>query len=194
LQIVWEAGVLSKQKYSKSFEIALSAISCAVAVICLLLGFFSDVLLASGYLFGVIALMLPLSKQFYKGDVLAYIGTVILALILGAVVRFWDIVPFIMFFGLHPLINSLQIKFKINRWLAYAIKAIWFDFTLWVAYILVFNGIVGGAQAELEIYQFINRYILYFIFIGGSIFFLAYDYLIFKCQVVVNMLVYRIRK
>jgi hypothetical protein len=194
LQIVWEAGVLSKQKYSKSFEIALSAISCAVAVICLLLGFFSDVLLASGYLFGVIALMLPLSKQFYKGDVLAYIGTVILALILGAVVRFWDIVPFIMFFGLHPLINSLQIKFKINRWLAYAIKAIWFDFTLWVAYILVFNGIVGGAQAELEIFQFINRYILYFIFIGGSIFFLAYDYLIFKCQVVVNMLVYRIRK
>jgi hypothetical protein len=138
--------------------------------------------------------MLPLSKQFYKGDVLAYIGTVILALILGAVVRFWDIVPFIMFFGLHPLINSLQIKFKINRWLAYAIKAIWFDFTLWVAYILVFNGIVGGAQAELEIFQFINRYILYFIFIGGSIFFLAYDYLIFKCQVVVNMLVYRIRK
>jgi hypothetical protein len=194
LQIVWEAGVLSKQKYSKSFEIALSAISCAVAVICLLLGFFSDVLLASGYLFGVIALMLPLSKQFYKGDVLAYIGTVILALILGAVVRFWDIVPFIMFFGLHPLINSLQIKYKINRWLAYAIKAIWFDFTLWVAYILVFNGIVGGAQAELEIFQFINRYILYFIFIGGSIFFLAYDYLIFKCQVVVNMLVYRIRK
>lgn len=194
MQIVWEAGVLSKQKYSKSFEIALSAISCAVAVICLLLGFFSDVLLASGYLFGVIALMLPLSKQFYKGDVLAYIGTVILALILGAVVRFWDIVPFIMFFGLHPLINSLQIKFKINRWLAYAIKAIWFDFTLWVAYILVFNGIVGGAQAELEIFQFINRYILYFIFIGGSIFFLAYDYLIFKCQVVVNMLVYRIRK
>lgn len=187
-------GKLGKQKYSKSFELALSAISCAIAVICLLLGFFSDFLLASGYLFGIIALMLPLSKQFYKGAFLAYAGTVILALIMGAAVRFWDLVPFIMFFGLHPLINSLQIKFNINKWLAYIIKAVWFDFTLWVSYILVFNGIVGGAQADLAIFQFINENILWIIFIGGTIMFFAYDYLIFKCQIVVNKLVYRIRK
>ena len=115
---------MGKKKYSHSFEIALSAISCAVAVICLLLGFWSDVLLASGYLFGIIALMVPLSKQFYWGGFLAYVGTVILAIIMGAAVRFWDIVPFIMFFGLHPLINALQVRFKINRWLALAIKTV----------------------------------------------------------------------
>ena len=99
---------MGKRKYSHSFEIALSAISCAVAVVCLLVGFWSDILLASGYLFAMVALMVPLSKRFYVGGFLAYMGTVILAIIMGAAARFWDLVPFIMFFGLHPLINCLQ--------------------------------------------------------------------------------------
>ena len=146
---------MSGKKYPRSFEIALSAISCAVAVIFLLLGFWSDVLLATGYLLGVIALMVPLSKQFFRGAALAYIATCILAVILGAAAKFWDLVPFIMFFGLHPLINALQIRFKVNRWIALAVKAVWFDFTLWVAYILVFNGILGGAQAESEFFAFL---------------------------------------
>lgn len=182
------------KKYPRSFEIALSAISCAVAVIFLLLGFWSNVLLATGYLLGVIALMVPLSKQFFRGAALAYIGTCILTVILGAAAKFWDLVPFIMFFGLHPLINALQIRFKVNRWIALAVKAMWFDFTLWVAYILVFNGILGGAQAESEFFAFVNKYILVFIFVGGSLIFIAYDYLIFTCQIMVNKLVYRIRK
>lgn len=173
---------------------ALSAISCAVAVIFLLLGFWSDVLLATGYLLGILALMIPLSKQFFRGGFLAYAGTVILALILGAAARFWDLIPFVMFFGLHPLINALQIRFKVNRWLAYVVKAVWFDFTLWVAYVLIFGGVVGGEQSDLALYEFINKYIYYIIFIGGTVFFLAYDYLIFKCQVAVNRIVYRLRK
>lgn len=185
---------MGKRKYTGSFELALSAISCAVAVIFLLLGFWSDVLLATGYLLGILALMIPLSKQFFRGGFLAYAGTVILALILGAAARFWDLIPFVMFFGLHPLINALQIRFKVNRWLAYVVKAVWFDFTLWVAYVLIFGGVVGGEQSDLALYEFINKYIYYIIFIGGTVFFLAYDYLIFKCQVAVNRIVYRLRK
>lgn len=185
---------MSNPKYSRSFELALSAVSCALAVIFLMLGFWSDVLLASGYLFATVALMVPLSKQFYKGAALAYAGTVILAIVLGAAAKFWDLVPFIMFFGLHPLVNSLQLKFKINKWLALAVKAVWFDFTLWVAYILIFNGVLGGAKADSEFYTFVNKYILLFIFIGGSLLFIAYDYVVFRCQKAVDMLVYRIRK
>lgn len=185
---------MGKRKYTKSFEIALSAIACAVAVVCLLLGFWSDVLLATGYLFGIAALMIPLSKQFYLGGFLAYIGTVILAIVMGAAARFWDLVPFIMFFGLHPLINALQVRFNINKWLALVIKAIWFDFTLWVAYILIFGGILGGANADNSFYEFVNKYIYLFIFVGGTIIFFPYDYLIFKIQGTVNKLICRIRK
>ncbi len=185
---------MGKRKYTRSFEIALSAISCAVAVIFLLLGFWSDVLLATGYLFGMTALMIPLSKQFYTGGFLAYAGTVILAIVMGAAARFWDLAPFIMFIGLHPLINALQLRFKINKWLALAVKAVWFDFTLWVAYLLIFGGILGGSNADNAFYEFLNKYIYYFIFIGGTLIFFPYDYLVFKMQSTVNKLVYRIRK
>lgn len=185
---------MGKRKYTKSFEIALSAISCAVAVICLLLGFWSDILLATGYLFGIVALMVPLSKQFYIGGALAYAGTVILAIILGAVGQWWRLVPFIMFLGLHPLINSLQVRFNINKWIALVVKTIWFDFTLWVAYILVFGGVLGGANADNAFYEFLNKYIYYFIFIGGTLVFFPYDYLIFKIQGTVDKLIYRIKK
>ena len=184
---------MGKNKYSRSFEIALSAISCAVAVVLLLVGFWSDILLASGYLLAMVALMVPLSKGFYRGGVLAYLGTVILAIILGAVVRFWDLVPFIMFFGLHPLINSLQIKFNINKWIALAVKTVWFDFTLWVAYIIIFGEVLGGTEGN-AFYDFVKRYIYLFIFVGGSLIFFPYDYLVFKTQITVNKLVYRIRK
>ncbi len=183
-----------KNKYSRSFEIALSAISCAVAVVLLLVGFWSNILLASGYLFAMVALMVPLSKQFYRGGALAYLGTVILAIVMGAAARFWDLVPFIMFFGLHPLVNSLQLKFNINKWISLAVKTVWFDFTLWVAYILVFGGVLGGADADNAFFEFVNRYIYWFIFVGGTLIFFPYDYLVFKMQITVNKLVYRIRK
>ncbi len=185
---------MGKRKYSKSFEIALSAISCAIASVFLSLGFFSGILLATGYLCGVIALMIPLSKQFYVGDFLAYAGTCVLTILFGAIGRFWDIVPFIMFFGLHPLLNALQVRFKINKWIALVVKAALFDFTLWVAYILVFDGVFGGAFLPVNVYEFVNKYILLFIFVGGTLIFWPYDYLIFSCQNWVNKLVYRIRK
>lgn len=187
---------MGKKKNTGSFEVALSAISCAVAVAGLSLGVISGVgaLTSAGYLIGILALMVPLSKQFYFGDFLAYVGTCILTLILGAVIRFWDLVPFIMFFGLHPLANSLQLRFKINRWVAYVVKAVWFDCTLLAGYFLIFGGAMGGTLLPEEVYELINRYIYVFVFTLGSAFFLIYDYLIFKCQILVNQLVYRIKK
>lgn len=184
---------MSKNKNSKTFEIALSGISCAVAAGALSLGILSGWLLATGYLIGIIALMLPLSKQFFRGDFLAYLGTVILAVVLGAAVKFWDLVPFAMFFGLHPLANALQIRFKINRWLALAIKAVWFDCTLIAGYFLIY--VVGGASLPESVEAIITGWRLYvIIFTAGSALFFIYDYLIFKCQILVNKLVFRIKK
>lgn len=177
----------------KSFEIALSGIATAFAVIGLLAGYFSGILLATGYLVGVVALMLPLSKQFYLGGVLAYVGTCVLALIMGFVAEFWSLVPFIMFFGLHPLANSLQIRFKINKWLAFAIKAVWFDCTLIAAYFLIYG--LSGASLPPAIENIIAGWRLYvIIFTAGSALFLIYDYLIFKIQILVNKLVFKIKK
>ncbi|MDE6597478.1 MAG: hypothetical protein K2K60_02440 [Clostridia bacterium] len=184
---------MSKRRYTKSFEIALSAIACAVATGALALGLLSGWLVGTGYVIAILALMVPLSKQFFIGDFLAYIATVILAVVLGAVVKFWDLVPFAMFFGLHPLLNSLQIRFKVNRWLAFAIKAAWFDCTLIAGYFLIY--VISGASLPEQIEAIIAGWRLYvIIFTVGTAIFFVYDYLIFKCQIAVNKLVYRIRK
>ena len=183
-----------KSKRPDSFQIALSGISCAVAVIFLSLGIISRFFVATGYMFGILALMVPLSKNFYLGDFLAYLGTCILTLIFGTAAGFWELVPFIMFFGLHPLINALQKKLKINKWLALLVKAVWFDFTIIVAYFLIFGGIIGGSFLPEDIYRVVNDYIYVFIFTLGTAFFVLYDYLIFKCQIMINIIVNKIKK
>ena len=170
-------------KKISSHEIALSALACAIATVFLTVGIYSELLLFTGYLFACIALMLPLAKQSYRGYVLAYVATCILALIFN-VARFFDLLPFIMFFGLHPLVNELQLKTKINRWLACGIKALWFDATMYVVWRFVF--------AMTTTVAFIDQYIIYIILIGGTALFVGYDYVMYKWRFAVNMLVKRI--
>ena len=168
-----------------SYEIALSALACAIATIFLTVGVYSEVLLFTGYLLSCVALMLPLAKQSFRGYVLAYIATCILAFIFNAS-RFWDLLPFIMFFGLHPLVNELQLKIKINRWVACAIKALWFDLTMYLIWRFVF--------AMTTTIPLIDEYILPIILVAGSAFFVFYDYVAYKWRAAVNILVQRLNR
>lgn len=169
-----------------AFEIALSAVACAFSTIFLSLGLQIDVLLATGYVVGCFALMLPLSKGFIWGDVLAYIATVLLTFLLGGVSMPWRILPFVLFFGLHPLVNHLQVRFKWNKIVSLVIKTVWFDVTAYILWRFVFD-----MTAAIPV---LDQYIIPVILIGGSLFFIVYDRMIFKCQQVVNRIVYRIRK
>ena len=172
---------MGNKKRLGAFEIALSGISCAVAVPSLALGVMTGVnsLTAVG---------------FFLGAFLSYLGTLILAIALGAAAQFWKLVPFVMFFGLHPIANALQLRFKINRWLALAVKAVWFDCTLIVGYYLVFGGLLGGSLLPQSVYEVVNKYIFVFIFTLGTVICFVYDYLAFKCQIAINLLVGRIKK
>ena len=172
-------------KKISAYQIALSALSCALATIFLTLGVVSEVLLFTGYLLGGIALMLPLTKQSYLGYVLAFISTCILSCIFASF-RFWDILPFLMFFGLHPLVNELQLKWKINCYLACVVKALWFDLTMYLVWKVVF-AITTSIPA-------IDTYVLPIILVVGSIFFIGYDYAVFGWRNIVLRLARRISK
>lgn len=172
-------------KKISAYEIALSALACAIATIFLTIGVYSEILLFTGYLFACIALMLPLAKQSYTGYALAYVSTCILSLMFN-VARFFDLLPFILFFGLHPLVNELQLKSKINRWLACGLKALWFDGAMYVVWRFVF-----GMTSTIAV---IDQYIIPIILIGGTIFFVAYDYCMYKWRFAVNNVVKRITK
>ena len=131
------------------------------------------------------ALMLPLAKKSYGGYILAYLATCILSLIFNAA-RFWDLLPFIMFFGLHPIVNELQLKIRINRWVACAIKALWFDVTMYLVWRFIF-----GMTTTID---FVDQYAIPVILVLGTAFFVFYDYVMYKWRAAVNNLVYRLYK
>ena len=185
---------MPKNKNSKSFELALSGISCAVAVLFLSLGILSGWLLATGYFIGVLAVMLPLSRDFYKGAFLSYAGACVLTIIMGAAAKFWDLVPFIMFFGLHPIISALIKKIKNGFWFFLPVKALWFDAMLIVGYYLVFGGVMGGTLFPEHVYEVINNYFFLLVFTVGTVVGILYDFLVSRCQLAVNFTVARIRK
>lgn len=168
-----------------AYEIALCALACAFGTLCLTVGVYTEILLFTGYLFAGIALMLPLAKGSYLGYVLTYIATCVLALLFVAW-RFWDMLPFIMFFGLHPLVNELQLKIKINRWVACAIKALWFDVTLYLTWKFVF-GMTTSIPA-------LAPYMVWIIAVLGTAFFVFYDNLAYRCRALVNTTVARIER
>lgn len=168
-----------------AYEIALSALACALATTLMTVGVYSSIFLFTGYLFACVALMLPLAKKSYVGYFLAYVATCLFSLIFCSAF-FFDVLPFIMFFGLHPLVNELQLKTKINTWVACLIKAAWFDCTMYVIWRFVFD--------MTTTITFVDQFIIPIIFIGGTLFFIAYDYVMFKSRILVNRLVERITR
>ena len=178
---------------SKSFEIALSAIACAVAALALTLGSYVNVMTAAGYLIASFALMVPLSKDFVWGNILACAGATLLAFLFCglAIIR---IAPFAIFFGLHPLVNYLQKKY-VHKFPVHVgvffVKAAWFDGALLFMWFFL-APVFGFDQASW--YPFVQDYLYLIVFPGGTVVFAAYDYLIFLCQRSVNAAVKRIRR
>ncbi len=170
---------------SKAFEIALSGIACAVATVFLTVGSFSPYLLALGYIVACFALMFPLSQGFIWGNVLAFLGASLLSLLFGGVAYFWKLLPFYAFFGLHPLVNCLQKKYAWKWWLCLPVKALWFDGAAYLCWRFAFA--MAGAE-------WVAQYIVPVVLVGGTVFFIAYDFMIFRCQQSVNAIIKRIRR
>ena len=98
--------------------------------------------------------------------------------------------PFIVFFGLHPLVNSLQEKFGINRWVALLVKDAWFVGAMCASWAL-FCAMAGiGPDALPFDWMYDWAYLL--ICIGGAVLFVFYDWLMRRCQRLVDYAVSRI--
>ncbi len=175
------------KKPTKSFEIALSAIAAAFAAGFLMLGTLNPFLLAAGYLVATFALMVPLAKDFVWGSALAYLAAGLIALPLGL----WKIVPYAVFFGLHPIVNYLQKKYVKRtpfKVLCLIAKAVWFDLSMWLSFFVL------TAMAGMEFSEYITAFLYYIIFLGGTLFFVVYDIMIFFCQRSADIAVRRIRR
>ena len=175
------------RKAHKAFEIALSAIACAAAAGFLMLGSVSPFLLATGYLVAAFAVMVPLAKDFWWGSALCFLAAGLLAL----PVSLWKVVPYFAFFGLHPIVNRIQMRFVRKKplfLLCEVAKAVWFDLAMWLSWIVLTR------MAGMVFPEYIETYFFYILFLGGTLFFFVYDVLMFACQKSVDTVVARIRK
>lgn len=174
----------------KSFQIALAAVSCALATIFMSLGINVPAFLLVGYVFGSLALMLPLAKDFRLGGFLAYAAVCLLCLLFGGIVKFYLLFPFLTFFGLHPLANYFQRKYKINRWVAFAVKAAWFDAMLCCTVLLLFK-----MSTEFSLpYEWMYDWIYLIAVVGGTALFFLYDWVMLRCQKTVDFYVAKIER
>lgn len=181
------------KKPTKSFEIVLSAIACAVATGALTAGSYVNFLYAAGIIIAVFSLMIPLSKDFYWGASLAFLGSALLTFLFYGFSIF-KLVPYLAFFGLHPIINRIQFKFVKKKWLHALIevgKAVWFVLAMWLSFYLLQEIF---ALNETTWYDFVMQYFHYILWFGGAAVFLIYDLLIFLCQRSADLLIKRIRR
>ena len=150
----------------KSFQVALSAISCALAVIFMAAGLNIPMAFASGYVLASLALMLPLAKEMRLGGFLAYAGACLLCLPFGGIAQFYKLFPFVVFFGLHPLVNSFQQRLKINRFVAFAVKDVWFVGSMMLSWLLF------DAAVEISLpFAWMYDWIWLLIAAGGTVLF-----------------------
>lgn len=125
--------------------------------------------------------MIPLSRKLYLADFLAYLGTGLLSLLFSGF-RIFDVLPYFLFFGLHPLVNSL-LQGK-NKYVCFIFKALWFDVSAYLTWRFVFEMQVG--------FDWVSTYIVPIILVGGTVFFIFYDFVIRRSQTTVNAMIKRI--
>ena len=165
-------------------EIALSALSAALATVFLTLGTITPVLLFTAYLVACIALMLPLSRRFYLGYLFSYLVTGALTLLFCGVGFIFELLPFLIFFGLHPLVDELQLKFRWKKWISFALKAAWFDGAMYATWRFTFD--------MTTVIAIPHEIIILLLVVVGTAFFYAYDYTTFVGRAKVNALVNRL--
>lgn len=163
--------------------IAVSAISTALGVVLLTVGAYFETLDLSCLFMSALVLTLPLAKGSVKSAVLTYLATAILSLLfVGA--RFSVALIYALFFGIHPILNYLQVRNGKKRFYFYFIKIALF---LTSAFLMVY--VLNFFIVENE---FFVKFLPFIILIAGTALFIVYDLIMFRFQKYTNLIIKKI--
>lgn len=157
-----------------SKRIALSGIASALSTMFLIVSVYIPLMDMSFMVLASLAILIPIAKNDYVGAGLAYLSTSILGLLITGQV--FGILPFVVFFGLHPILLSLIQKWKLPEFIGILIKLIFANLAIFVAW--QFLGLA------INIRDFIFPYWL--IALVGSLGFLLYDWLMMRLKMIFN--------
>ena len=164
--------------------IALSGVSAALCAVFITLGSYIAVIDLSCFMFAGFALMLPLYKKSLVGGVAAYIAGGLIGLLFSGM-NFFTVLPYFVWFGLHPILNFIQVRYKINKYLAFGVKLLIFNLAIFI--------ILRFTMLFVTKWDFINEreYIFY---IAGSVFFIFYDMAVMYIQRAIDAMLGRVVK
>ena len=164
--------------------IALSGLATSFALIFIIIGGYFPTLDISCLFMASLMVMLPLTKNSIKGAILCYISVFLLSFIF-TFGHFQITIAFGLFFGAHPIVNYIQ-STKIKKPIIITIvKTIWF---LIVAFIMFYILKMFVVENEL-----INKFLPLVILIGGSVFFVIYDFMMLRFQKNLNIIIKRLK-
>lgn len=169
----------------RSKAIALSAVTAAFIVIFLCVGALFPSLSLSSIFLSALAVMLPLSKGTKKGALLAVIAGGLLTFLVFTKAALETALPFLLFFGFHPIVNTWGRERGFNKILLFAIKDVWFVATLVACYFLT--------QMFVTEHEFFTKYMLYIIIFGGAVVFFIYDYMMEYFQKAMDRLIKKLK-
>ncbi len=129
----------------RSHIIALSGISCAMALICVVGSIYVEFMTLSFAVLAAVCIQMPLTQKYWLGGILSYVATSIIAFLIGNI----NALPFILFFGAYTIIQWTVeqklyklIKSKILKYtIGYAIKIAYFEIIIAIFWFL-FNAII----------------------------------------------------
>lgn len=166
----------------RSHIIALSGISCALTLICVVCSIYVEFMTLTFAVLAAICVSIPLTQNYWIGGILSYVASSILAFLIGNI----NSLPFILFFGAYALIQWLleqklytRIKNKMIRFSAgYLIKLAYFEGVIAIFWFL-FNALIP----TLILFGKTIKLTYLIIALAGIPFFLIYDlmmHLLFK--------------
>ncbi len=164
--------------------IALSGLSSAFALIFLIIGGYFPTFDISCLFMASLMVMIPLAKNTIKGAILCYISVFLLSFIF-TFGHFEISIAYGLFFGLHPIVNYLQVNKIKKTWIIKVIKVIWFLIVAFLMFYLLKMFIVEN--------EFINKFLPIVILIGGSVFFVMYDFVMLRFQKNLNVVIKRLK-
>ncbi len=164
--------------------VALSSLCTAIASVLLVVGAYFPTLSYSCIFLASVVVLLPLSKDTYKGAVFTVIASALLSFLLAGI-SFETALPYLIFFGFHPIVNKVLKEKKVNRFLAYLIKGVWFVGAMLICYLLTDMFVTDN-----EVFK---KYMIYIIIIGGSVLFIVYDYMMFYFQRAMDVISKRLK-
>lgn len=153
--------------------VALSAMCTAICSVTLVIGAYFPMLSYSCIFLASVVITLPLAKDTFKGAILTVIASTILSFLLAAM-SFETALPFLLFFGFHPILNKFFKKKNFNKILAFIIKDVWFVLTLLICYFITDLFITDN--------EFFKKYMIYILVFGGAAVFFVYDYMFLYFQ------------